>query len=1849
MVLSKNKLFCSLVIVVLLGAVPVFSQMVKDGQSALDALTLLSSELRVVETNQDVRELKESFVTQTGIDLFLSDNDDNWHVIVDKRRGVPSLIDGGAIPFIPGVKNTLSWLDFGASCESIRCLAKEEVESRAREFLEIYPGLFPVSQAELVMDPEGTLPIGESIYLLRFQWVIDNIPVERGSLFFRINNGNLIQVASTNIASIGKLDTKPSLPLEIAWDILQEYLGKEGVTKRDEIVEPGRLVIVPITVRGYDANVYQGPIGTMHDFALCYRITFRRSGVIGTWEALINAHTGELLRFVDANRYGQIQGGVYKTDKNPTQTEVTMTFPYADYGTSSFADMGGLFSGTTGTSTMTGRTGSSGNVGSVDISDNCGAISLVSDAEGLIDFGTSTGTDCTTPGVGGAGNTHASRTQYYNVAWIKIKAYTYLTGNTWLQGVLTDNVNINSTCNAYWSGSTINFYRSGGGCGNTGEIPGVSLHEWGHGMDDNDGSGGQSPPVETRADWTAILQTHQSCAGGGFFMSYDMGCGNPPSQGSEYHNCGGYGDCCLDCSGIRDSDWAQHASNTPWTPANNVDGGGSVWGSCGTGSYQGPCGWEDHCEAGFSSQALWDLVNRDLPTYCSMDITSAWQLVDRLWYSSMPQLGDMYTCTPPTSNGCGSTSLFNLFRSFDDDGDGTSNGTPHAQGIFQAFERHMIACGAAGDESNQNQTSCPPLVVSTLSGVAGSNSAVLTWGAVTNATRYFVYRNDTSCDSGFTKIATVTIPMTSYTDTTVINGVTSYYRIQAATNNDSCVSAMSNCVEVTPQPCAGTVTLDNPQYNCAGTVNVTVLDSTAPASPFDVEAWSTTDSTHIYIEVTGIPSTYTGSFTLTTGTPGSNQVQVSDGDTLYVQYTDPDYCGGGSQSVLATSTIDCQPPIISNVQISDITDSTALITWTTNEVANSRVTYDTSTPPAMIEDDLTSYVTSHAITLTGLTMCTDYYFSVTSVDPAANSVTDDNSGAYYSFETWGRVYSFQDDMESGINGWTSSGLWHQVTEPTCTPSAQSPSTSWYYGQDSDCTFNTGSTTSGRLYSTPFEVDPGTFLEFWYRRNTECGGCCSYDDSIVQISTDGGSNWDTLEEVCDDTDNWVEYAGYDLSAYAGQTVNLGFYFNSVDSVSNSYTGWMIDDVSISKPAACGAYLAYESNTFTDDCSVGGTGDGDGLIDAGESVTVIITAANEGSLTATGVSAVLSSSTPGVTVSDNWAAFPDIPAYSTGVSLANHFTYQVSQSVACGTTLDFTIEFSANGDSWTDYFSMDVGEVIPGNFSLIDEDFESSWGTYGDNPPAGWTIEDYGDEGTPTWNANDWYRYSKGGANSYIARVYYSPLENQDEWLITPTFAIPSGATSVNLEYDHYFRVYSSGEYGYVDFRSTQNPTWTNLVTYSSTTTDMAHVTISLLAYAGNTNCELRFRYVGYNGWNWDLDNVLVSGVQEGTCNMTLCEGGCTMTVDVTPNGTTTVCSGTNIVFTATPTGGTSPYSYQWTQDGSDISGATNATLTRNYGTAQSHSYNCKVSDAGSCVDIVDATNSIGTWELTPGAPVITSVTDLNACAATGVSIVFTAGSGASSHNLWVDGSQAATGITSPYTYVPGDTSSHSYVVRAINGSCYANSNAMAGTDFNDGVTTAPVITSIVDQDPLVQDGIFIYYMDGSPAMSHDLWRDGIQVVTGYVTGALYDPGDTNSHNYVIRAINGACSADSNTMAATDEETPSVPPEITPIGWTDKTTLSWSEEVTATDGYVLYRGELANLANLLNSDPDFCIRWTGTSSSDTSAGGLTETTTLGDCYYYLVVGVNSHGNGTAGSATAGERQVNDTGLCYISYTD
>ena len=89
---------------------------------------------------------------------------------------------------------------------------------------------------------------------------------------------------------------------------------------------------------------------------------------------------------------------------------------------------------------------------------------------------------------------------------------------------VTVNSNWRVQCNASYGGGQIYVYSTSAVCANTGEISGIAVHEFGHGLDDNDG-GGWDNTSEAYADIAAIYRLHASCVGHGFWHTQDKGCG----------------------------------------------------------------------------------------------------------------------------------------------------------------------------------------------------------------------------------------------------------------------------------------------------------------------------------------------------------------------------------------------------------------------------------------------------------------------------------------------------------------------------------------------------------------------------------------------------------------------------------------------------------------------------------------------------------------------------------------------------------------------------------------------------------------------------------------------------------------------------------------------------------------------------------------------------------------------------------------------------------------------------------------------------------------------------------------------------------------------------------------------------------------------------------------------------------------------------------------------------------------------------------------------------------------------------------------------------------------------------
>jgi hypothetical protein len=169
------------------------------------------------------------------------------------------------------------------------------------------------------------------------------------------------------------------------------------------------------------------------------------------------------------------------------------------------------------------------------------------------------------------------------------------------------------------------------------------------------------------------------------------------------------------------------------------------------------------------------------------------------------------------------------------------------------------------------------------------------------------------------------------------------------------------------------------------------------------------------------------------------------------------------------------------------------------------------------------------------------------------------------------------------------------------------------------------------------------------------------------------------------------------------------------------------------------------------------------------------------------------------------------------------------------------------------------------SGVSEDFNGAWGTYGDNPPAGWTILDFGSESPPVWNNNDWYKYYYSTFGSDCARTYYSPYETRNEWLITPTIDC-SAMTEVELMFRQYFYYYSGAAgYGAIEGSIDNGTTWTVMVVNQSATQSTNYYSFDISSWAaGQSQVKLAFHYTAPQpGRYWYIDDVMAGDITDET--------------------------------------------------------------------------------------------------------------------------------------------------------------------------------------------------------------------------------------------------------------------------------------------------------------------------------------------------------------------------------------------------
>lgn len=798
----------------------------KERRAFLDDLSFVQEGLSPAESASPIEELRAllaSSAVQGGQarlnawEDFKEKHGPLWTLRIDRRSGLPAFCEGQGIPWVPGQGNSLSLADIPSHLRSVGEVDLNTLEAIARDFMASNPDLFPISQEDLVLNSIASGERGGYLWSVHFQYRRKGVPVEGAEVYFRINSGNLVQFGTVNIVP-APADVSPSFSLQTAQEIVTGYAGIPVNAKTWAHV--GHLSFIPYALDG-ESGMYKGAIGKGLGYRLIYTLAFHEPGIAGTWEAKVDAQTGQILSFLDADRYGTVRGGVFP-DTNET-AEIPMPLAnllVSNAGYSLYSDLGGHYNYLDGEASTNLANGwlvsanswcSGGYWICIPDHNNCEVREWVgypsptllatSVAPGPLDWRTSSGTaDCATPAGnwGDFGNTRATRNAYYHLNMAKRKAMGWPSGYSgWLNGQLGVIVNNDEGgepdgyCNAGWSvrEGVIKAMRGSADCSNAGEISDVLTHEFGHGLDHNDGhplDDADLGTAEATGDIHALLYTHNSCLGRNW---------------TPDHNCTGYGVHCEACTGRRDADWRKKADHFAHTPDNFTRA------HCEPDTrYPGPCAKEGHCESIVITEALWDMAASD-EYRIDPDLATAWQIVDRLFYFSRSEALAAFTCNRSestwTSDGSNAGSMYHVFMWADDDDGNQANGTPHAGKIFAALNLHGIASGSSTDSANQSTQigSClgNPIVAATPS----SRKVALSWGPVANAAKYQVLRNEIGPGSGYIPIATVA--STSFTDNEVANGVKYYYRVQAKGANPACWGTASAAAAVTPQ--GGTYTL----------------------------------------------------------------------------------------------------------------------------------------------------------------------------------------------------------------------------------------------------------------------------------------------------------------------------------------------------------------------------------------------------------------------------------------------------------------------------------------------------------------------------------------------------------------------------------------------------------------------------------------------------------------------------------------------------------------------------------------------------------------------------------------------------------------------------------------------------------------------------------------------------------------------------------------------------------------------------------------------------------------------------------------------------------------------------------
>ena len=198
----------------------------------------------------------------------------------------------------------------------------------------------------------------------------------------------------------------------------------------------------------------------------------------------------------------------------------------------------------------------------------------------------------------------------------------------------------------------------------------------------------------------------------------------------------------------------------------------------------------------------------------------------------------------------------------------------------------------------------------------------------------------------------------------------------------------------------------------------------------------------------------------------------------------------------------------------------------------------------------------------------DTTYTVTASTLACGSRTDSTT---VFVNQAGQDFGLVEDFESGALDWTTTGLWHLADASVCgSPAPTTQPTAMYFGQDATCNYATGARAVGSLTSRVIAgIDSASVLTFNYWRQVE-SFTGAFDKAEVHVVNVGDSSRTTVFSRASNNPSlsaWTASGEISLAAFAGTPIQIEFTFDSLDSITNTFTGWFIDDVEVTSSLVC----------------------------------------------------------------------------------------------------------------------------------------------------------------------------------------------------------------------------------------------------------------------------------------------------------------------------------------------------------------------------------------------------------------------------------------------------------------------------------------------------------------------------------------------------------------------------------------------------------------------------------------------------------------------------------------------------------